>query len=65
MRSRSNRQGRQTLAPFGVLRLRVALIDRPDTAGRIYVVVGGKTPIEKAVDDYAGPAIPHWEETSP
>ncbi|MDH6622601.1 nucleoside-diphosphate-sugar epimerase [Streptomyces sp. LBL] len=28
----------------------VALIDRPDTAGRIYVVVGGETPIEKAID---------------
>lgn len=28
----------------------VALIDRPDTAGRIYVVVGGKTPVEKAID---------------
>ncbi|GAA3291589.1 SDR family oxidoreductase [Streptomyces cinereospinus] len=28
----------------------VALIDRPDTAGRIYVVVGGGTPIEKAID---------------
>ncbi|GAB3716906.1 NAD(P)H-binding protein [Amycolatopsis oliviviridis] len=28
----------------------VALIDRPDTAGRIYVVLGGKTPIEKAID---------------
>ncbi|OKJ02922.1 NAD(P)H-binding protein [Kitasatospora sp. CB01950] len=27
-----------------------ALIDRPGTAGRIYVVVGGPTPIEKAVD---------------
>ncbi|MFI9365510.1 SDR family oxidoreductase [Kitasatospora sp. NPDC053057] len=27
-----------------------ALIDRPDTAGRIYVVVGGETPIEKAID---------------
>lgn len=28
----------------------VALLDRPDTAGRIYVVVGGGTPIEKALD---------------
>ncbi|ALO12746.1 NAD-dependent epimerase/dehydratase [Streptomyces venezuelae] len=28
----------------------VALIDRPETAGRIYVVVGGGTPIEKAVE---------------
>jgi nucleoside-diphosphate-sugar epimerase len=28
----------------------VALIDRPETAGRIYVVVGGETPIEKAID---------------
>ncbi|MEU9042871.1 MULTISPECIES: NAD(P)H-binding protein [unclassified Kitasatospora] len=28
----------------------VALIDRPDTAGRIYVVVGGETPIDKAID---------------
>ncbi|HEX6352896.1 SDR family oxidoreductase [Actinophytocola sp.] len=28
----------------------VALIDRPDTAGRVYVVVGGETPIEKAID---------------
>ncbi|MFE1318152.1 NAD(P)H-binding protein [Kitasatospora phosalacinea] len=27
-----------------------ALVDRPGTAGRIYVVVGGPTPIEKAVD---------------
>ncbi|MFG1809508.1 NAD(P)H-binding protein [Streptomyces sp. NPDC049040] len=27
----------------------VALIDRPDTAGRIYVVVGGETPIEEAI----------------
>ncbi|MBL1083581.1 SDR family oxidoreductase [Streptomyces actinomycinicus] len=27
----------------------VALIDRPDTAGRIYVVVGGRTPVEKAI----------------
>ncbi|GAA2226302.1 SDR family oxidoreductase [Streptomyces nogalater] len=27
----------------------VALIDRPDTAGRIYVVVGGGTPVEKAI----------------
>ncbi|OXM44029.1 NAD(P)H-binding protein [Amycolatopsis alba] len=26
----------------------VALLDRPDTAGRIYVVLGGETPIEKA-----------------
>lgn len=28
----------------------VALLDRPDTAGRIYVVVGGGTPIAKALD---------------
>jgi len=28
----------------------VALLDRPDTAGRIYVVVGGETPIEQALD---------------
>jgi nucleoside-diphosphate-sugar epimerase len=28
----------------------VALVDRPGTAGRIYVVVGGTTPIEKAID---------------
>ncbi|WP_328647908.1 NAD(P)H-binding protein [Amycolatopsis sp. NBC_00348] len=28
----------------------VELIDRPGTAGRIYVVVGGDTPIEKAID---------------
>ncbi|MFE9676936.1 SDR family oxidoreductase [Streptomyces sp. NPDC006259] len=28
----------------------VALIDRPDTAGRVYVVVGGRTPVEKAID---------------
>ncbi|ANN20044.1 NAD-dependent dehydratase [Amycolatopsis orientalis] len=28
----------------------VALLDRPDTARRIYVVVGGETPIEKAID---------------
>lgn len=28
----------------------VALIDRPGTAGRIYVVVGGDTPIDKAID---------------
>ncbi|MFD3664414.1 SDR family oxidoreductase [Streptomyces sp. NPDC058659] len=28
----------------------VALIDRPDTAGRIYVVTGGDTPVEKAID---------------
>lgn len=27
-----------------------ALLDRPDTAGRIYVVVGGETPIEQALD---------------
>ncbi|MFE7558767.1 NAD(P)H-binding protein [Kitasatospora sp. NPDC057500] len=26
-----------------------ALLDRPETAGRIYVVVGGDTPVEKAV----------------
>ena len=30
----------------------VALIDRPGTAGRIYVVVGGETPIDKAIDVY-------------
>ncbi|MFC3452170.1 NAD(P)H-binding protein [Amycolatopsis speibonae] len=28
----------------------VALLDRPGTAGRIYVVLGGETPIEKAID---------------
>jgi nucleoside-diphosphate-sugar epimerase len=28
----------------------LALLDRPDTASRIYVVVGGKTPIEQALD---------------
>lgn len=28
----------------------LALLDRPDTAGRIYVVVGGRTPIEQALD---------------
>ncbi|WP_037311145.1 NAD(P)H-binding protein [Amycolatopsis orientalis] len=28
----------------------VALLDRPGTVGRIYVVVGGETPIEKAID---------------
>lgn len=28
----------------------LALLDRPDTANRIYVVVGGKTPIEQALD---------------
>ncbi|OXM54584.1 NAD-dependent dehydratase [Amycolatopsis thailandensis] len=27
-----------------------ALLDRPGTAGRIYVVVGGETPIAKAID---------------
>ena len=27
-----------------------ALLDRPDTAGRIYVVLGGETPIEQALD---------------
>ncbi len=27
-----------------------ALLDRPDTAGRIYAVVGGETPIEQALD---------------
>ena len=27
----------------------VVLLDRPDTAGRIYVVVGGETPIEQAL----------------
>jgi nucleoside-diphosphate-sugar epimerase len=27
-----------------------ALLDRPDTAGRIYVVVGGETPIDQALD---------------
>ncbi|KAA2252455.1 SDR family oxidoreductase [Solihabitans fulvus] len=26
-----------------------ALLDRPDTAGRIYVVVGGETPIDQAI----------------
>lgn len=26
-----------------------ALLDRPDTAGRVYVAVGGKTPIDQAV----------------
>jgi len=33
-----------------VAALLVALIDRPGTSGRIYVVVGGTTPIEKAID---------------
>jgi nucleoside-diphosphate-sugar epimerase len=28
----------------------MAILDRPDTAGRIYVVLGGETPIEKALD---------------
>lgn len=28
----------------------VALLDRPGTAGRVYVVVGGETPVEKAID---------------
>jgi hypothetical protein len=32
------------------LRLTRLLADRPDTASRIYVVVGGKTPIEQAID---------------
>ncbi|GAB3878340.1 SDR family oxidoreductase [Kibdelosporangium lantanae] len=27
-----------------------AILDRPETAGRIYVVVGGRTPIEQALD---------------
>ncbi|GHH06668.1 NAD(P)H-binding protein [Streptomyces rubradiris] len=27
----------------------VALLDRPDTAGRVYVVVGGGTPIDEAI----------------
>jgi nucleoside-diphosphate-sugar epimerase len=27
-----------------------ALLDRPDTAGRIYVVLGGETPIEQSLD---------------
>jgi nucleoside-diphosphate-sugar epimerase len=39
-----------TVARDDVAAVLMALLDRPDTARRIYVVVGGETPIEQALD---------------
>lgn len=39
-----------TVARDDVAAVLAALLNRPDTAGRIYVVVGGETPIEQALD---------------
>lgn len=45
VRARFDQVSREDVA--GVLG---GLLDRPDTAGRIYVVVGGKVPIEQAIN---------------
>jgi nucleoside-diphosphate-sugar epimerase len=39
-----------TVSRDDVAAVLAALLDRPDTAGRIYVVLGGETPIEQALD---------------
>jgi nucleoside-diphosphate-sugar epimerase len=39
-----------TVAREDVAAVLAALLDRPETAGRIYVVLGGDTPIEQALD---------------
>lgn len=45
-----------TVSRDDVAAVLMALLDRPHTAGRVYVVVGGETPIEKALDAQAAPS---------